>query len=83
MNPKNEIIKELVAEYTTRLSKIKKAASKIDHWNAEKAWKESAATQTKRFITDLRKLDRQLKIHVEQSEALLSCTVDLPSDKDL
>lgn len=51
-------ISYLIDNYKVRLVKIEKATNSIPVWNQEKAWKASAAKQTKRFLTDLRKLQK-------------------------
>jgi hypothetical protein len=48
----------LIDAYKIRLAKIEKATNAISEWNQEKAWKASAAKQTKRFLTDLRRLHK-------------------------
>ena len=51
-------ISALISAYKIRFAKIEKAANSISEWNQEKAYKVSAAKQTKLFISDLRKLQR-------------------------
>ncbi len=50
----------LIDKYKVRLAKIEQATNLISEWNQEKAWKASAAKQTKRFLTDLRRLRKGL-----------------------
>ena len=51
-------LSNLIDIYKVRLAKIEKAANTIPEWNQEKAWKASAANQTKRFLSDLRRLHK-------------------------
>lgn len=48
----------LIDTYKVRLAKIEKATNAIAEWNQEKAWKASAAKQTKQFLSDLRRLQK-------------------------
>lgn len=55
-----DYIRLLIDDYQIRLAKIEKAAHRIREYDQEKAAKESAATQTRRFIKDLKRLKRKL-----------------------
>jgi len=53
----------LIDDYKVRLAKIEQAANRIEIDKYDKAWKQSAAKQTKRFITDLKRLKRSITSH--------------------
>ena len=56
----------LIDIYKVRLAKIEKATNAISEWSQEKAWKASAAKQTKRFLSDLRRLQKRLSANGSQ-----------------
>ncbi len=65
----------LIDTYKVRLAKIEKATNSIAEWNQEKAWKASAAKQTKRFISDLRRLQKLCRLYdvIEHEQAKEVC----------
>ena len=54
----NKEISALIDNYKVKLAKIEKATNTISDWTPAKAWKASAAKQTKNFLTVLRRLQR-------------------------
>ena len=56
----------LIDIYKVRLAKIEKATNAISEWSQEKAWKASAVKQTKRFLSDLRRLQKGLPLTVRR-----------------
>jgi hypothetical protein len=58
----NEIdreIQNLIDAYSVRAAKIEQAVNRASG-PLEKTWKESAAKQTRRFLTDLRRLKKRV-----------------------